>query len=125
MGPTPVACPLCNPWSPLDRHGPVAVLADAFPVAEGHVLVVPTRHVDRLGALTTEERHALIDAAAAWTASHPAEGWTFGLNDGAAAGQTIDHVHLHLIPRRTGDVPDPRGGVRWVIPARAGCWQGE
>lgn len=101
------------------------MLADAFPVAEGHVLVVPNRHVARVEELTREERSALLEAAVAWTTTHPAEGWTLGINDGVVAGQTIDHVHLHLIPRRTGDVPDPRGGIRWVIPARAGYWQGE
>ena len=50
------------------------------------------------------------------------DGWNLGVNIGAAAGQTVWHVHLHLIPRRTGDTPDPRGGVRWVVPARARYW---
>lgn len=45
-----------------------------------------------------------------------------GLNDGQAAGQTVTHAHIHVIPRRHGDVPDPRGGVRWVIPSKAAYW---
>jgi diadenosine tetraphosphate (Ap4A) HIT family hydrolase len=51
------------------------------------------------------------------------DGFNIGLNDGAAAGQTVPHVHLHLIPRSAGDVPDARGGVRWVLPARARYWE--
>jgi diadenosine tetraphosphate (Ap4A) HIT family hydrolase len=52
---------------------------------------------------------------------HP-DGFNVGINDGAAAGQTIAHAHIHVIPRRKGDVPDPRGGVRWIIPEKAPYW---
>jgi diadenosine tetraphosphate (Ap4A) HIT family hydrolase len=54
---------------------------------------------------------------------HPA-GFNIGINDGAAAGQTVGHVHMHLIPRFTGDRHDPRGGVRWVLPEKADYWTG-
>ena len=54
---------------------------------------------------------------------HP-DGFTVGLNDGPAAGQTVPHAHVHVIPRRHGDVPDPRGGVRWVVPDKAAYWAG-
>jgi diadenosine tetraphosphate (Ap4A) HIT family hydrolase len=50
------------------------------------------------------------------------DGFNVGLNDGAAAGQTIPHVHVHIIPRWEGDVEDPRGGIRWVIPEKARYW---
>ena len=50
------------------------------------------------------------------------QGYNIGINDGAAAGQTVPHLHLHLIPRFKGDLPDPRGGVRWVIPEKAKYW---
>lgn len=50
------------------------------------------------------------------------DGFNVGINDGAAAGQTVPHLHVHLIPRYRGDVPDPRGGVRWVLPAKAKYW---
>jgi diadenosine tetraphosphate (Ap4A) HIT family hydrolase len=49
-------------------------------------------------------------------------GYNIGINDGAAAGQTVAHLHMHLIPRYIGDQPDPRGGVRWVIPEKADYW---
>jgi diadenosine tetraphosphate (Ap4A) HIT family hydrolase len=52
----------------------------------------------------------------------PADAFTVGINDGPAAGQTVPHVHLHLIPRSEGDVPDPRGGIRWVLPETADYW---
>jgi diadenosine tetraphosphate (Ap4A) HIT family hydrolase len=53
---------------------------------------------------------------------HSPDGYNIGLNVGAAAGQTIRHVHLHVIPRYRGDVPDSRGGIRWVIPSKARYW---
>jgi hypothetical protein len=55
-------------------------------------------------------------------ASHHPDGYNIGINDGPAAGQTVPHLHMHLIPRFTGDVPDPRGGVRWVIAEKARYW---
>jgi diadenosine tetraphosphate (Ap4A) HIT family hydrolase len=50
------------------------------------------------------------------------DAFNVGINDGAAAGQTVAHAHIHVIPRRKGDVPDPRGGVRWVVPGKADYW---
>ena len=55
---------------------------------------------------------------------HQPVGYNIGINDGAAAGQTVPHLHIHLIPRYDGDQPDPRGGVRWVIPEKADYWTG-
>ena len=52
------------------------------------------------------------------------DGYNIGINDGAAAGQTVMHVHLHVIPRYRGDRPDPRGGIRWIIPEKADYWSG-
>ena len=101
-------------------------LWDAFPVAAGHALIVPRRHVASWFEITEAERIALMrgtDAArAAILARFPADGFTIGVNDGAAAGQTVSHLHLHVIPRVRGDVTDPRGGVRWVIPDKAAYW---
>ena len=53
---------------------------------------------------------------------HP-DGFNIGVNDGEAAGQTLPHVHVHVIPRFSGDVPDPRGGIRWVVPDKAPYWR--
>ena len=55
-------------------------------------------------------------------ASHQPDGYNIGINDGAAAGQTVPHLHIHLIPRYLGDLPDPCGGVRWLIPDKARYW---
>ncbi len=52
------------------------------------------------------------------------DGFNIGINDGEAAGQTVPHLHLHLIPRFTGDVPEPRGGIRWIFPDKADYWSG-
>ena len=66
--------------------------------------------------------NAVDDARRAILREHAPVGYNIGINDGAAAGQTVPHVHVHVIPRYLGDVSDPRGGVRWVIPSRANYW---
>lgn len=104
------------------------VLRDAFPVTEGHCLIVPIRHVADWNEASEEERAeliALIDPTCAWIHQlAPADGFNIGMNLGAAAGQTIPHLHLHVIPRRHGDMADPRGGVRHVIPDRGNYLSG-
>ncbi|MFO0865011.1 MAG: HIT family protein [Gemmataceae bacterium] len=102
---------------------------DAYPVAEGHALVFPKRHVTSLYDLSAEEQ-AVAWSLVARVRETIAErlrpdGFNIGLNDGVAAGQTVMHAHIHVIPRRHGDVPDPRGGVRWVIADKAAYWAGE
>lgn len=94
---------------------------DPNPVSMGHMLILPTRHVEKVHELTIEEWAAMGFMARMWTRTQRAGGvddFTIGINDGPAAGQTILHVHMHVIPRRYGDVLDPRGGVRGVIPAK-------
>lgn len=103
-----------------------AAFRDAYPVSNGHTLVVPKRHVEGAFSLSEEEQHdllALIRQVKTQLDSRlrPA-GYNVGVNAGTAAGQTVAHVHVHVIPRYDGDVPDPRGGVRWVIPKRAAYW---
>jgi diadenosine tetraphosphate (Ap4A) HIT family hydrolase len=99
---------------------------DGFPVSPGHVLVVPRRLEADYFRLTPEEQQALWElvgvVAAKIEARLGADGYTLGLNIGEAAGQTVPHVHVHVIPRRLGDVPDPRGGIRWVLPDKAAYW---
>ena len=100
---------------------------DAYPVSDGHTLVVPHRHVASLYDLTPEERAGLWELVdevrQALAASRAPDGFNIGVNDGEAAGQTVGHAHIHVIPRYAGDVPDPRGGIRWVIPDRAPYWK--
>ena len=101
-------------------------LMDQYPVSPGHTLVVPRRHESDYFGLTEEEQTAMLRLLRSveerlHTELNPAA-FNIGVNTGPAAGQTIPHTHMHLIPRFTGDVPDPRGGVRWVIPAKANYW---
>ena len=99
---------------------------DDYPVSPGHTLIVPRRHTASFFTITTEERNAmlsLLDAAkAVLDEEFDPDGYNIGINDGAAAGQTVAHLHLHLIPRYAGDLNDPRGGVRWILPAKAKYW---
>ena len=95
---------------------------DKYPVTDGHLLIIPKRHTETLFDLTTEERSALFDLVEQAKnlledIYHPA-GFNFGVNQGVAAGQTIPHLHLHIIPRYLGDIEDPEGGVRGVIPEK-------
>ena len=103
------------------------VFRDGYPIAEGHTLVVPRLHVPSIFDLAPEPQAAVWKLVAEVRAQlidnlHP-DGFTIGINDGVAAGQTVMHAHVHVIPRWKGDVADPRGGVRWVIPDRAAYWR--
>lgn len=101
-------------------------IRDNYPVSPGHCLVVPRRVVATWDETTPEERAALIALMsevkdALRDEFHP-DGFNVGFNEGAAAGQTVFHLHIHVIPRFTGDVPDPRGGIRHAVMGR-GNWQ--
>jgi diadenosine tetraphosphate (Ap4A) HIT family hydrolase len=95
---------------------------DSSSLAPGHVLVIPRRHVANFFDMTAEEKaavFALLDRAQAIIAKeHRPDGYNIGVNVGAAGGQSRMHVHVHLIPRYTGDVADPRGGIRCVLAGR-------
>lgn len=93
------------------------VLSDHFPVTPGHMLVCPARHVSDLRELTDKEWE-LLWLYALGEARKVDGPVNIGVNIGRAAGQTVEHAHVHVIPRREGDVEDPRGGVRGVIPWR-------
>jgi len=101
---------------------------DAFPITEGHTLVVPKRHVSSLFDLPEEEQAAIWRAVThvreALAFEFRSDGFNIGINDGTSAGQTVMHAHVHVIPRLNGDVADPRGGVRWVVPDKAAYWDG-
>lgn len=123
------SCPFCA--IPSDRivfQSDVAIaLRDAFPVSPGHTLIIPKRHVGSLFECTEAEQAALIKllnlAKMDLDREFQPTGYNVGINDGAAAGQTVMHLHVHLIPRYAGDAPDPRGGVRWVLPEKAAYWK--
>lgn len=93
---------------------------DDFPVSEGHVLIIPKRHVADYFSLTEDEVMAiqimLRELKAQLDADLSPDGYNVGINVNEAAGQTVFHVHVHLIPRFKGDVENPRGGVHGVIP---------
>jgi superfamily II DNA or RNA helicase/HKD family nuclease len=118
-------CPFCfiNPERVAFSNTHGDGIWDAFPVNPGHIIIVPRRHVPAWNELTDTEKawawSAIDQAIATIRTSHSPDGFNVGFNLGSAAGQTVLHFHLHVIPRYTGDVDDPRGGVRYVIPTRA------
>ena len=123
-------CPFCRlekNRTRLESEFAVAFL-DGFPVSQGHTLVIPKRHVTSLFDLPEAELTTVWMLVAQVRAMLHAElnpdGFNVGLNDGTSAGQTVMHAHVHVIPRRHGDVADPRGGVRWIIPEKAAYWTG-
>jgi diadenosine tetraphosphate (Ap4A) HIT family hydrolase len=124
-GMTELACVFCSP--PHDRlfHRGRLVFGvwDQYPVSPGHALIIPRRHVASWFEATEEERIELMssvsDARRAIEQIHHPNGYNLGVNVGDAAGQTVFHLHVHVIPRYHGDVPSPRGGVRHVIPEKA------
>jgi diadenosine tetraphosphate (Ap4A) HIT family hydrolase len=116
-------CPFCAPDAArvfLENEAAYA-LWDAWPVTDGHALVIPRRHAPGYFDLTPDELLAcdalLREARDLLLAGDPTiEGFNIGVNVGEVAGQTVVHCHFHLIPRRRGDVADPRGGVRHLMP---------
>lgn len=110
-------CIFCQPHELDEYEGEWArIRSDGFPASRGHMLIIPNRHVASFFDLHANEVIDIYDLAE--RAAHmvsDADGWTIGINEGEAAGRTVHHLHMHLIPRRWGDVPDPRGGVRGVI----------
>jgi diadenosine tetraphosphate (Ap4A) HIT family hydrolase len=123
-------CPFCRRIAAgdYDAANDLAVaFGDGFPVSPGHTLVLPRRHEADFFALSADEQTAILDLVrvvhADLKASTAATGFNVGVNVGADAGQTVGHTHLHVIPRYRGDVPDPRGGIRCVIPDKAPYWE--
>lgn len=121
-------CPFCTLSSERivlsNRHG--LVIRDGFPVSPGHTLVIPRRHVASFFDLDASERESLFDlldeAKRRLDREMQPAAYNIGINDGPAAGQTVPHLHIHLMPRYAGDQADPRGGVRWIFPDQADYW---
>jgi diadenosine tetraphosphate (Ap4A) HIT family hydrolase len=130
MSGTIIGCVFCERLGRNDtlaRNDLAAALADGYPVSAGHTLIVPIRHEADFFALSPSERDAVCAllpiVKALVDERYRPDGYNVGVNIGRAGGQTISHAHLHLIPRHNGDVPDPRGGVRWVLPEHAKYWK--
>ena len=124
-----LSCPFCRRIAAAgsDRDCAAAVsFADLYPLNPGHTLIVPRRHVFDIYELTLAERAGLWqlvdDVALAMRTQGGIDGLNIGVNVGEAAGQTVSHAHVHVVPRHKGDVDDPRGGIRWIIPERADYW---
>lgn len=118
-------CIFCSltPERIITENDSFSAIKDGFPVTQGHVLIIPKRHVADYFGLSTDEllsmNKLLTQCRDEITTFDPAvEGFNIGMNCGEVAGQTIFHCHVHLIPRRTGDVENPRGGIRHLIPGK-------
>jgi diadenosine tetraphosphate (Ap4A) HIT family hydrolase len=115
-------CPFCNPDSKRElivESATAYAIFDKFPVNRGHALIIPKRHCADYFELTFKEQAACVfmlnKVKELVSATFNPDGFNVGINVGEHGGQTINHVHIHLIPRYKGDVEDPRGGVRGVI----------
>lgn len=116
-------CPFCHlaPAVEVVCESDICVaFYDGFPVSPGHALIIPKRHVASYFDLTNQEREAMtqmmLDVKQMLDERFHPDGYNIGINVGEYAGQSIFHCHMHLIPRYKGDVANPKGGVRGVIP---------
>ncbi|MDO9066996.1 MAG: HIT family protein [Deltaproteobacteria bacterium] len=133
-------CPFCilDTTRIIAANGHAIAIYDGFPVSPGHMLIIPKRHIVSFFEATRDEQAAMLDLLAEMrqlllNPSQPPfvkgrslqipDGFNIGINDGIAAGQTVMHLHIHLIPRYAGDAADPRGGVRWIMPETAPYWK--
>ncbi|CAM3813288.1 HIT family protein [Polynucleobacter arcticus] len=122
-------CPFCT--LPVERiidsNEFGMTIRDGFPISPGHTLVIPKRHVGSWFATSKEEQLGLLEllerAKTNLQNEFSPDGYNIGINDGPTAGQTVPHLHMHLIPRYKDDQDDPRGGVRWILPEKAKYWE--
>ena len=117
-----MSCPFCLLNEFAIENEVAFGIFDKYPVNKGHLLIIPKRHVEQYFDLTSEERQAIDDllfkGKELMDQQYQPDGYNVGINCGEAAGQTIFHVHVHLISRYKGDIDEPRGGVRGVIPEK-------
>ncbi len=122
-------CPFCSlQQDKIIAQGSLTfTIRDTLPVSPGHTLILPKRHIASIFEATKEEVAALWEslqqARSELLKEFSPDGFNIGINDGLASGQTILHLHIHLIPRYKGDMPDPRGGIRWIFPEKAVYWK--
>jgi len=114
-------CPFCNipEEQIIAKNNLCFAIFDKYPVNPGHVLIIPYRHFSSFFEVTEEEKIAILqlieEVKKILDRQFKPDGYNIGVNIGKAAGQTIMHLHIHVIPRYWGDEPDPTGGVRGVI----------
>ena len=110
----------------LDETALSIAFKDVFPVSAGHTLIIPKRHVESYFDLTNQEREdmtaLMMRVKVKLKEELQPQGFNIGINEGFAAGQTVSHINMHLIPRFKGDVTEPRGGIRWIFPEKAAFW---
>jgi len=116
-------CPFCKSDREIIAENDQAIAVfDGFPVSPGHVLVIPRRHVPTIFDLNDAEYveclNLVREVKSVLEERHSTSAFNIGVNCGEVAGQTVDHAHIHVIPRYPGDVDDPRGGVRHIIPGK-------
>jgi len=115
-------CPFCNPNKIILSNDLAYAIFDRYPVNEGHMLIIPRRHVKDFWTSTAPERRAINDLLEECKGyldkKFEPDGYNIGVNCGEVAGQSIFYLHVHLIPRYTGDIENPKGDVRGVIPSR-------
>ena len=116
-------CLFCAPRGVTRQNEFAYATRDSYPVSPGHSLIIPLRHCADFFDLTPEEIYACMELLVvernAIQEELRADGYNIGINVGKAAGQSVFHVHIHLIPRYHGDHPRPQGGVRQIIPSKA------
>ncbi len=119
-------CIFCNPKDEeiLAENNFALLITDNSPVSDGHCLIIPKRHIKTHFELTSEEHIAFAELMGKAKSLIEAQdfkpdGYNIGSNNGIAAGQSVFHLHLHIIPRYTDDVEHPKGGVRQVLPKKA------
>ena len=123
-----VNCPFCSldPGRIISETKLTFTIRDGFPISPRHTLIIPKRHVASFFEVTNTERNELLlaleSAKKYLDREHKPNGYNIGINEGASAGQTVPHLHIHLIPRYKGDCEDPRGGIRWIFPKKAKYW---
>ncbi len=121
-------CPFCvlDPARILAEDELTVVYKDGFPVSPGHTVIIPRRHFATLFEATEAEQVALLKALTTCKnildERHNPDGYNIGINHGAAGGQSVPHLHIHVIPRYKGDKEDPKGGIRWILPEKAKYW---
>jgi diadenosine tetraphosphate (Ap4A) HIT family hydrolase len=113
-------CPFCDPDEILFESDLALAVYDRYPVSPGHVLVIPKRHFSDIFEATPDELRALAEMTKRvkefTDEEYDPDGYNIGINRGRTAGQSIAHLHIHFIPRYSGDRRDPTGGIRGVIP---------